>query len=616
VGVAGCGARKHVEGVVAKHRGQFGVLEAIPGGRASLRWFGWLGIGLLVVPAGVLSVLATTGSDAMGNAALLLRIAGLCALAGSGALLVWTLGSLRRLAELAQVLCEQGENPVFIKDADQRYRFVNEPAAALIGRRPMDVLGRRDSDLQPGSDALAWEENDRVCLDRDLPTMFREVQATSSGERSFLVSKRPLHDTRGRVSGLVGAARDITDELELQKLTRRRADETRVWFELNPLPVVVFASSDLRILSANAAAEQCYGYPRQRFQQLHVSDLFLPAEAERLRAYLRDASRAVPPGSVAWQHRRANGDTFDALTDIGNLPHAEVPARMMLVRDLSSEYASRQALRECASRYDDLVESGLALVWMHDLDGRLLRVNASMAQMLGYSREEMIGRPLADFVGDDSDANWSDYADRIRSLHRDGGVLHLVARNGERRVLRYQFICYPDAEPTPYVLGTAQDVTLRHRYELRLRDQNQRDALTGCRTRRFLELFAMQATHDQVWGCVVVDIEYFRQLNASEGRERGDEVLREMARLLGATAGAGDVVVRLGGDEFAVVMPHTTDLGVRELAERLAMASRDGMPAVFSIGWALREGDEPLESTLRRADKMLLLGRAQDRGPG
>jgi len=603
---------------VAKHRGKFGVLEAIPGGRASLRWFGWFGIGLLVIPAGVLAVLATTGSDVMqtGNVAVLLRIAGLCALAGSGVLLVWTLGSLRRLAELTQVLCEQGESPVFIKDADQRYRFVNDAAAALIGRRPMDVLGRRDSDLQPGSDALAWEENDRVCLDRDLPTMFREVQATSSGERSFLVSKRPLHDTRGRVSGLVGAARDITDEIELQKLTRRRADETRVWFDLNPLPVVVFASSDLRILSANAAAEQCYGYPRQRFQQLHVSDLFLPAEAERLRTYLRDASRAVPPGSVAWQHRRANGDTFDALTDIGNLPHAEIPARMMLVRDLSGEHASRQALRECAGRYDDLVESGLALVWMHDLDGRLLRVNALMAQALGYTREEMIGRPLSDFVGDEGDGNWNDYSERVRSLHRDGGVLHFMARNGERRVLRYQFICYPDAEPTPYVLGTAQDVTLRHRYELRLRDQNQRDTLTGCRTRRFLELFAMQATHGQVWGCVVVDIDYFRQLNASEGHERGDEVLRELARLLGTTAGAGDVVVRLGGDEFAVVMPHTTDHGVRELAERLAMASRDGMPAVFSIGWALREADEPLESTLRRADKMLLLGRARERGAG
>jgi len=602
---------------VAKHRGQFGVLEAIPGGHASLRWFGWLGIGLLVIPAGVLAVLATTGSEIMqvaGNVAFFLRIAGLCALTGSGMLLAWTLGSLRRLAELAQMLCEQGEAPVFIKDAAQRYRFVNEAAAGLIGRRPADVLGRRDSDLQPGPDALAWEENDRVCLDRDLPTMFREVQATPSGERSFLVSKRPLHDTHGRVSGLVGAARDITDELELQKLTRRRADETRVWFDLNPLPVVVFASSDLRILSANAAAEQCYGYPRQRFQQLHVSDLFSPTETGRLRTYLRDAGRAVPPGSVAWKHRRASGESFDVLTDIGNLPHAEVPARMMLVRDLSTEHASRQALRECASRYDDLVESGLSLVWMHDLDGRLLRVNAAMAQALGYNREDMIGRPLADFVADEGDANWNDYRDRTRSLRRDGGVLHFVARNGERRVWQYQFVCYPDAEPAPYVLGSAQDATLRHRYELRLRDQNQRDTLTGCRTRRFLELFAMQATHDQVWGCVLVDIDYFRQLNASEGRERGDEVLRDMARLLGHTAGSGDVVVRLGGDEFAIVMPHTTEHGVRELADRLAVASRDGMPAVFSIGWALREADEPLESTLRRADKMLLQTRSRECG--
>jgi len=603
---------------VAEHRGQFGVLGAIPGGHVLLRWFGWFGISLLVIPAGILAVLATTGSDILraGNVALLLRVAGLCALAGAGVLLAWTLGSLRRLAELTQTLCEQGESPVFVKDAEQRYRFVNEAAAALIGRRPADVLGRRDSELQPSTDALAWEENDRVCLDRDLPTMFREVQATPSGERSFLVSKRPLHDLHGRVSGLIGAARDITDELELQKLTRRRADETRVWFDLNPLPVVVFASSDLRVLSANAAAEQCYGYARQRFQQLHVPDLFASAEAERLRVYLRDAGRAVPPGSVGWQHRRANGESFDVLTDVGNLPHAEVPARMMLVRDLSAEHASRQALRECASRYDDLVESGLAFVWMHDLDGRLLRVNAAMAQALGYNREDMVGRPLADFVSDEADANWNDYLDGIRSLRRDGGVLHFAAHNGERRVWQYQFVCYPDAEPTPYVLGSAQDVTLRHRYELRLRDQNQRDTLTGCRTRRFLELFAMQATHDQVWGCVVVDIDYFRQLNASEGHERGDEVLRDLARLLGHTAGSGDVVVRLGGDEFAIVMPHTTEHGVRELADRLAAASRDGMPAVFSIGWALRETDEPLESTLRRADKMLLLGRGQERSSG
>jgi diguanylate cyclase (GGDEF)-like protein len=160
-------------------------------------------------------------------------------------------------------------------------------------------------------------------------------------------------------------------------------------------------------------------------------------------------------------------------------------------------------------------------------------------------------------------------------------------------------------------MGAAQDVTLRRRYELRLRDQNQRDPLTGCRTRRFLDAFALQAAHDQAWGCVLVDIDYFRQLNASEGRARGDELLREMAALLDNSSGSGDVVVRLGADEFAVLMPQANENTVRELAERLGAASRDGMPAVFSLGWAVREEDESLESTLRRADKMLLRSRAR-----
>lgn len=600
---------------MAKEQGQFGILEAIPGARASLRWLGWCGLALLVIPAVGLAVLAES-SDRIaqaGGAGLLLSGIGLLALAAVGWVVVLMLRCLRRLAELAQLLSEHSDGPVFVKDAAHRYRFVNEAAAALIGRRPQDVIGHRDSDLHPGAESLAFEENDRVCLDRDLPTMFREAQTTAGGERSFLVSKRPLHDLHGKTSGLVGAARDITDELDLQKLVRRRADETRAWFDLNPLPVVLFASADKRILKVNAAAERCYGYSRQRLLEMRVGDLFAPGEADRLRSYLREDGRAVPPGSVAWRHRRATGELFDVLTDIGNLPHAEIPGRVMLVRDISGEQATKQALQECATRYDDLVESGLAMVWMHDMDGRLLKVNGAMAHALGYDREAMAGRPLSDFVAEETHGGWRDYHDRIHSLTRDAGVLHFVSRNGERRVWQYQFVCYPDAEPVPYVVGAAQDVTLRHRYELRLQDQNQLDALTGCRTRRFLDAFALQTAHDQVWGCVVMDIDYFRQLNASEGRARGDEVLRDMAKLLANTAGSGDVVVRLGGDEFAVVMPHASENAVRELAERLAKSSQDGMPAVFSIGWALREADEPLESTLRRADKMLLRSRASER---
>ena len=599
---------------MSANRGQFDILVALPGARASLRWYGWLGLALLVVPAVLMAALAQAGGGfaPTESLALPLAVTGLLALTGTALLLARILSGLRRLAELAQLLCERSHDPVFIKDAQHRYRFLNEAAAALLGRRASDAFGKRDSELQPGAEALAYEENDRVCLDRDLPTMFRETQKLpGGGERIFLVSKYPLHDTRGKISGLVGAARNITDELELQRTSRRRADEQRAWFDLNPLPVVVFASAGLRILKANAAAEHCYGYGRSHLQQMQVSDLFAPAEADRLHAYLREDGRPIAPGSVAWKHRRAGGGEFEVLTDIGNLPHEDIPARVMIVRDVSPESAMKLALADCEKRYEDLLESGLSLIWMHDLEGRLLKVNSAMAHALGYERTDMIGRPLSDFVAEEAQGTWVDYMNRTRNLARDAGVLHFIASNGERRVWQYRFVCYPDAEPVPYVMGAAQDVTLQRRYELRLRDQNQRDPLTGCRTRRFLDAFALQAAHDQSWGCVLVDIDYFRQLNASEGRARGDELLREMATLLDNSSGSGDVVVRLGADEFAVLMPQATENTVRELAERLGAASRDGMPAVFSLGWAVREEDESLESTLRRADKMLLRGRAR-----
>ena len=592
-----------------------GIVGAIPGARTALRWCGWAGIGLLVVPAVMLAVLAATSDQDFRGSVLIwaLVFAGVLALSAAGYAMLLVLSSLRRMTELAQVLCERSNGPVFVKDAAHRYRFANGEAAALVGRQPAEIIGRRDNELDPGSTALAFEENDRVCLDRDLPTLFRETQQTPDGERSFLVGKYPLHNMRGRIAGLLGVARDISDELGLQSVMRRRADEKRVWFDLNPLPVVEFAGSELRVLNANPAALQCYGYDRERMLQLHLPDLFAEGEAARLHAYLRGEGRALPPGSVAWKHRKASGELFSVVTDMGNLPHEAVPSHLMLVRDVSGEQTAQEALDEAEARFEDLIESGLAMVWMHDPEGRLLWVNAAMADALGHERENMAGRLLSDFVAEEAREHWEDYLDRTLSLKRDTGLLHFVSRNGERRVWQYQFVCYPDAEPAPYVLCSAQDVTLRHRHELRVREQNRRDPLTGFHTRRYLDAFAMQAGVDQEWGCVVVDVDYFRQLNASEGRDRGDVVLRDLAHMLKNHAGSDDELVRLGGDEFAVVMPRATLDVVRELAERLAVASHDGMPAVFSIGWAVREAGEPLESTLRRADKVLLQNRARER---
>jgi diguanylate cyclase (GGDEF)-like protein len=166
----------------------------------------------------------------------------------------------------------------------------------------------------------------------------------------------------------------------------------------------------------------------------------------------------------------------------------------------------------------------------------------------------------------------------------------------------------------PYILGSAQDVTLRHQYESRLREQNVRDALTQCYNRRYLELFAARTAREQRWACVVVDIDHFKQINDRYGHDRGDEVLREVAALLQRNSRTGDAVVRLGGDEFVVLLAQASEQSARDVTARLTAASATAVPASFSLGWAVREGDEPLDSTLRRADKALLRNRMEQRG--
>jgi diguanylate cyclase (GGDEF)-like protein len=164
----------------------------------------------------------------------------------------------------------------------------------------------------------------------------------------------------------------------------------------------------------------------------------------------------------------------------------------------------------------------------------------------------------------------------------------------------------------PYVLGHAQDITERRNLERRLREQSTIDPLTGCRNRRFLDEHAAQLGQ-ATWGCVLFDLDRFKQINDTYGHERGDQVLIGMAQFLRGHAPADAVVVRMGGDEFLVLMNASTESSLAALAAHLR-ADAAQAPSGFTLGCALRQSDEKLDATLRRADAALYASRAAVRG--
>ena len=156
----------------------------------------------------------------------------------------------------------------------------------------------------------------------------------------------------------------------------------------------------------------------------------------------------------------------------------------------------------------------------------------------------------------------------------------------------------------PYILGNATDMTERRKLEEKLRDQSVRDPLTGCFNRRHLSLATERFEPAQRWGCIVVDLDNFKQINDTRGHRVGDDILIAIGKFLNQHARTGDAVVRMGGDEFLLLLGNSEG-ATASVAERLRLEAFENAPCDISIGHAERIDGESLEKTLERADTHL-----------
>lgn len=168
-------------------------------------------------------------------------------------------------------------------------------------------------------------------------------------------------------------------------------------------------------------------------------------------------------------------------------------------------------------RYRDLFEYSLGLFCTHDVDGVLLAVNPAAAAALGYSVSELIGRLLDDFVPPSMRREFAAYLKRIADRHSDTGLLYLVHRNGEQRIWEFHNRLVFEADGTPFVMGSAQDVTASRVAERRLRQQ--RASMEAVNDAALVGLFHTDAAG--AWTYVNSTYERISGLHAAQAAQGG-----------------------------------------------------------------------------------------------
>ena len=211
-----------------------------------------------------------------------------------------------------------------------------------------------------------------------------------------------------------------------------------------------------------------------------------------------------------------------------------------------------------------------------DREGVVRLVNGPASHRFGLTREELVGKPLADTLHDKL------FLAQLDDLLASGGSLHdcelpYTQKNGDTRILSLKTSIMTGKKGQPVAtICVVGDVTERKRAEEQLKHQAFHDSLTGLPNRplfldRLEHALARARRQKRLTAVLFLDLDNFKLINDSLGHKVGDQLLVAVTERLKECIRPGDTVARLGGDEFTVLVEDVIDKSVPvEVAERIA----------------------------------------------
>jgi len=227
-----------------------------------------------------------------------------------------------------------------------------------------------------------------------------------------------------------------------------------------------------------------------------------------------------------------------------------------------------------------------------DAQGKIEYMNTVAEGLTGYSCEEVRGQIIENIFPISSDLQDIKFFNPVHDVINkkvtqisDG---HAILTNAHKREFAIEYIASPINDSSKEVIGIVlvfRDVTSMRAMANQLGYQATHDGLTGLINRNEfenrIELALQSARIDDVeHSMCYLDLDQFKIVNDTCGHVAGDELLRQLSKLLKQEIREGDTLARLGGDEFGVLYLNCMMQKAQSLAENLQRTIND-----FKFNW-------------------------------
>ncbi|GAB4411291.1 MAG: hypothetical protein OHK0039_16340 [Bacteroidia bacterium] len=383
-----------------------------------------------------------------------------------------------------------GTEGILILDPEtQTIRDANQIICSMLGLTQADLYDQAVTTICETSDVVKVLQFLRHILEGGQQLL--ECRLRREGLRPVDVELSAKLTLLGGDFRLMLLVRDISERVEKRQALESSEARVRLFRSLiNQSSDVIFVldAADGRVLDFNDRLPEVLGYTDEALRMCSFAD-FTGIDGGQVPdtdwlAGLRKMQQAIYTGRL----QRTDGSSFPVEF---NMRHVRTDERSFVVgvaRDLSERLAQAEALRQSEQRYRTLVEKMNEGLVLADLDEQILFVNDRMCEMLGITREEMMGkRTYEAFGGGDELRRIIEEKAQLRVQGiSDQYELYLERRDG--RALWVLITGSPYEDAGGQLIGTLAiitDITTRKQVEIKLKEKNDE-----------LDAFVYKASHD------------------------------------------------------------------------------------------------------------------------
>jgi two-component system cell cycle response regulator len=534
-------------------------------------------------------------------------------------------------------------NPVVLADEKNQFEYMNHAAALLFensstcGARylyqadeGMDIL-QHSSVTGSIESCLPWLDDELAAFagSPELTCSFEKSFSLDSGNRIFAVRFSRMQDISSKFLGTVIILEDISDRKEMENRLRQQniaLEDSNQGLERANRQIIeqqkaIIEEERLKVLlqMAGATAHEL-NQPLMAllgYIELMAMDRDDPKKVGKYSEQIEDAGRRI--AEIVRKIQTIRHDEVKHYAGETTILNLDKPVSILSVEDNDLDYQKIKTTighpkQIQIARAEDI---DIAFEWLEEQSFDLIFVDYALPSgnaldFMAKMAEKQLDIPVVVITGKGDEM----IASQVIQM---GAYDYLPKSKISKKSL------------TRIVHNTMEKFRMKSEIKQameKMAELSTKDELTDLYNRRYFMEFAERevagtARYGQDLSLLMLDLDFFKQINDSHGHPAGDAVLKQTARLLMESIRQYDLACRYGGEEFAVIMPNTRLIDAQIFCERLRKKIENktvrydskNIRSTVSIGLAQfsPDVDKSIADLIKRADDGLYAAKQQGR---